>query len=58
MPTASESVGRPVSRVEGFDKVTGRARYTADVDVPGLAHAVLVQKKEVERPQASVTTKQ
>ena len=52
MRTASERVGRPVSRVEGFDKVTGRARYTADVDVPGLAHAVLVQ---TEIPHGRVT---
>ncbi|MHA3020907.1 xanthine dehydrogenase family protein molybdopterin-binding subunit [Mycobacterium sp. BMJ-28] len=43
MPTAPDSVGRPVSRVEGADKVTGRARYTADVEIPGLAYAVLVQ---------------
>ena len=43
MPMASGSVGRPVNRVEGVDKVTGRARYTADVEVPGLGHAVLVQ---------------
>jgi xanthine dehydrogenase YagR molybdenum-binding subunit len=43
MPTASDSVGRSVSRVEGADKVTGRASYTADVHVPGLTYAVLVQ---------------
>ncbi len=53
MPTASESVGgRPVSRVEGVDKVTGRAHYTADVAVPGLVHAVLVQS---EIPHGHVT---
>lgn len=32
-----------MSRVEGLDKVTGRARYTADGAVPGLVHAVLAQ---------------
>ncbi|HET7740349.1 MAG TPA: xanthine dehydrogenase family protein molybdopterin-binding subunit, partial [Mycobacterium sp.] len=37
------AVGRPVSRVEGLDKVTGAAVYTADVVVPNIAHAVLVQ---------------
>lgn len=52
MPTASESVGRPVSRVEGVDKVTGRAHYTADFAVPGLVHAVLVQS---EIPHGRVT---
>jgi xanthine dehydrogenase YagR molybdenum-binding subunit len=34
--------GRSVARVEGGDKVTGRATYTADVMLPGAAHAVLV----------------
>jgi xanthine dehydrogenase YagR molybdenum-binding subunit len=36
------SVGQPISRVEGPDKVTGRARYTADNNPPGLLHGVLV----------------
>jgi len=43
MPTAPDSVGQPLNRVEGADKVTGQARYTADAVVPGLVHAVLVQ---------------
>src|SRR5262245_40887964 len=28
-------IGRPIPRVEGPEKVTGRARYTADVPLPG-----------------------
>lgn len=39
----TEAIGRPVNRVEGNDKVTGRARYAADTTVPGVQHAVLVQ---------------
>ena len=41
--TTQGGVGRSVSRVEGRDKVTGAAIYTADVSVPHVAHAVLVQ---------------
>lgn len=37
------AIGRPVNRVEGTDKVTGRARYAADTTLPGVLHAVLVQ---------------
>ncbi|KRE32096.1 aldehyde oxidase [Mycobacterium sp. Soil538] len=48
----SESVGRPVSRVEGADKVTGRARYTADTQVEGVTFAALVQS---DIPHGSVT---
>jgi xanthine dehydrogenase YagR molybdenum-binding subunit len=41
MPTPV--IGKPVDRVDGRLKVTGAARYSADVAVPNLAHAALVQ---------------
>ncbi|RYZ73212.1 MAG: xanthine dehydrogenase family protein molybdopterin-binding subunit, partial [Proteobacteria bacterium] len=37
------SVGKPISRIDGFLKVTGRATYAAEWQVPDLAHAVLIQ---------------
>ncbi|GAA1854205.1 xanthine dehydrogenase family protein molybdopterin-binding subunit [Asanoa iriomotensis] len=39
---AAPSVGHPMARVEGFDKVTGRARYAGDVALPGLAYGWVV----------------
>lgn len=39
----SDSIGRPVNRVEGRDKVTGAAVYTADTAVAGMTYAALVQ---------------
>lgn len=45
-------IGKPVDRVEGIDKVTGRAQYAADVDVANVSHAALVQS---EIPHGSVT---
>ncbi|MHC9293051.1 xanthine dehydrogenase family protein molybdopterin-binding subunit [Mycobacterium sp. LTG2003] len=41
----ADSVGRPVNRVEGRDKVTGKAVYTADTAVAGVTYAVLVQSE-------------
>src|SRR5918997_2882392 len=41
MPTVDmprEMLGRPEYRVEGPLKVTGAARYTADVQMPGMLH--------------------
>lgn len=35
-------IGEAIARLDGPDKVTGRARYTADVQVPGALHAVIV----------------
>ena len=37
------AVGKPLVRRDGRDKVTGRATYTAEWDVPGALHAVGVQ---------------
>jgi xanthine dehydrogenase YagR molybdenum-binding subunit len=36
------SVGEPLSRLDGPAKVTGSARFSADVGMEGLAHAVVV----------------
>jgi xanthine dehydrogenase YagR molybdenum-binding subunit len=38
----ADPVGKPLSRVDGRLKVTGQARYAAEWQVPGLAHAALV----------------
>ena len=29
-------IGAPVTQIQGPDKVTGRTRFAADVDVPGM----------------------
>ena len=34
--TNFQHVGRDVPRVDGVDKVTGRARYTGDIVLPGM----------------------
>ncbi len=36
-------VGRPVPRIDGFEKVTGRARYAVDLAVPGMIHGALLR---------------
>jgi xanthine dehydrogenase YagR molybdenum-binding subunit len=36
------AIGQPVSRADGRLKVTGSARYTADIPVTGAAHAAIV----------------
>ena len=38
----TEIVGHPVPRVDGYEKVTGKARYTADVQLPGMLYAAAV----------------
>lgn len=36
------SIGKPVTRVDGRDKVTGKAKYAAEFNVPGLTYGVVV----------------
>ncbi|MFI7610572.1 xanthine dehydrogenase family protein molybdopterin-binding subunit [Nonomuraea terrae] len=36
------AIGRPVDRVDGHAKVTGGARYTAEISLPGLTYAAVV----------------
>jgi xanthine dehydrogenase YagR molybdenum-binding subunit len=38
----SAAIGRPLDRVDGPEKVTGAARYSGEVPLAGLAHAVVV----------------
>lgn len=40
--TIASPIGRPTPRVEGPDKVSGRAQYTSDFHFPGLLYAVPV----------------
>ena len=38
----SPAIGRPLDRVDGPEKVTGAARYSGEIVLPGLLHAALV----------------
>jgi CO/xanthine dehydrogenase Mo-binding subunit len=40
---AYKSVGKSVPRVEGVEKVTGRTRYAADVEIPGTLWAKILR---------------
>lgn len=42
MSTTRPRIGGPAERIDARIKVTGQARYPADVALPGLAHAALV----------------
>jgi xanthine dehydrogenase YagR molybdenum-binding subunit len=39
---SEREIGKPLSRVDGPEKVKGEAQYTSDISVPGLAHAAVV----------------
>jgi carbon-monoxide dehydrogenase large subunit len=39
----SEYVGKRVPRIEGLEKVTGRAVYSVDVELPGMLHGAVLR---------------
>src|SRR5919109_132482 len=41
-PKPKENMGEPLPRIDGRLKVTGAARYPADIEVANVAYAVLV----------------
>jgi xanthine dehydrogenase YagR molybdenum-binding subunit len=47
-------IGQPISRVDGRQKVTGRATYAAEFDVPSLAHGVIVRSTVANGRIASI----
>jgi xanthine dehydrogenase YagR molybdenum-binding subunit len=36
------AIGQPISRIDGYEKTTGRARYTGEIPLPNLAYAAVV----------------
>jgi xanthine dehydrogenase YagR molybdenum-binding subunit len=47
-------IGQPISRVDGRQKVTGRATYAAEFDVPRLVHGVIVRSTVANGRTASI----
>jgi CO/xanthine dehydrogenase Mo-binding subunit len=42
-PGPGETVGRPASRITGPQRARGEARYTADVQLPGMLHTAVLR---------------
>ncbi|HCL14172.1 MAG TPA: hypothetical protein DIC61_02835, partial [Pseudomonas sp.] len=42
MNSANSPLGKPLDRVDGPLKVTGKARYAAEAEVPGLLYGAVV----------------
>lgn len=40
--TTTRVVGKPVPRIDGYERVSGAAEYTADVILPGMLHAAIL----------------
>ena len=56
------AVGKPLDRVDGRDKVTGKAKYSAEYPLPGLTYGVLktsdIAKGRIQSIDTSAATKE
>ena len=50
------AVGQPISRIDGRLKVTGSARYTADIPVETIVHAAIVYSTIANGRTVSIDT--
>jgi xanthine dehydrogenase YagR molybdenum-binding subunit len=50
------ATGQPISRVDGRRKVTGSARYTADLEIANAAHAAIVHSRIANGRTVSIDT--
>src|SRR6185312_7021306 len=58
LPANSELrvIGKPATRIDGRMKVTGQAKYTSDIQLPGMLYAALVPSKQAHANVKSVDT--
>jgi len=47
-------IGHPIPRVDGVDKVTGRARFASDLALPGMLHAAVLRSPHAHARLARV----
>ena len=47
------AIGQPISRADGRLKVTGGARYTADIALAGATHAAIVHSMKAPTPTSN-----
>jgi CO/xanthine dehydrogenase Mo-binding subunit len=57
MKRACEIVGASVPRVDGVEKVTGRARFTADIGVRGMAEAAVLRSPHAHARIRTIDTR-
>jgi xanthine dehydrogenase YagR molybdenum-binding subunit len=51
-----QTVGKSIPKRPGFDKVTGRARYAFDVQLPGMLYGAIVRSTEARGRVAAIDT--
>jgi len=56
-PDKSSVLGKRIQRLDGPDKVTGRAKYTYDINLPGMLHGLILRSPYAHAKIKSIDTK-
>src|SRR5438067_9926659 len=56
-PSEMRILNKEIRRIDGPAKVTGRARYTYDVNLPGMLHAAVVRCPHAHARITTIDTK-
>ena len=51
-----EIIGKPLPRIDGFEKVTGQAKYTVDMVMPGMLHGKFLRSPHPHARLLSINT--
>jgi xanthine dehydrogenase molybdopterin-binding subunit B len=51
-----EIIGKPLPRIDGFEKVTGQAKYTVDRVMPGMLHGKFIRSPHPHARLLSINT--
>ena len=56
MPAESSVLGKRIPRLDAPEKVTGRAKYTYDVNLPGMLHGYILRSPRAHARIKSIDT--
>ena len=56
MPESQIAVGKSLPRIDGFDKVTGSAKYAADIRLNNMLHAKLLRSPHAHAKVKGIDT--
>src|SRR5436309_1738681 len=55
-PEKRRLIGGKIARIDGPDKATGKAKYSFDINRPGLLHAVMIRCPHAHAKVKSIDT--
>ena len=55
-PREFSVVGKPIPRIDAYERVTGQAQYTGDIQLPGMLYARVLRSQHPHAKIVSIDT--